>query len=87
MEKKDFKPVITEKPKVRRHIVYAALCKGCRICIEVCPQKAIGIHPTIRGVYNNQIAQCDIEKCTACGICQQRCPDCAIKVENLALNK
>ncbi|MBN1617785.1 4Fe-4S binding protein [Candidatus Dojkabacteria bacterium] len=77
---KDFKPETTEN-EIQSHTVFAGLCKGCRICQEVCPQKCIGINPTVRGVYNNKIVQCDISKCTACQICQRRCPEGAIRVE------
>ncbi len=83
---KDFKPVTTENAQ-RKHTVFAGLCKGCRICQEVCPQKCIGLDPKVRGVYNNMIVKCDIDKCTSCGICQLKCPDTAIKVEKKNLVK
>ncbi|MEA3357389.1 MAG: 4Fe-4S binding protein, partial [Patescibacteria group bacterium] len=59
---KDFKPVTTENSKVK-HTVFSKLCKGCRICQEVCPLKAIGIDPKVRGVYKNKIVKCDVDKC------------------------
>ncbi|MDD3661558.1 MAG: 4Fe-4S binding protein [Candidatus Dojkabacteria bacterium] len=77
---KEFKPVITENDNVR-HIVFAKLCKGCRLCQQVCPQKCLKLDETNRGVYNNQIVKCDVETCIACGLCEQICPDRAIKVE------
>lgn len=58
-------------------------CKGCGLCIEVCPVKIIefdeklntkGYHPaTVKG--NN------MEKCIACASCARICPDVVIKVE------
>lgn len=49
--------------------------------MEVCPQKCISLDTKKRGVYNTPTVKVDIKKCTACGLCQQRCPECAIKVE------
>lgn len=43
--------------------------------------KCIHLDPKVRGVYNNKIVKVDIDKCTACGLCQQKCPDNAIRVE------
>ena len=77
---KDFKPVVTQNDKIK-HTVFAGLCKGCRICQQVCPVKCIGIDDDNRGIYNNKTVKCDVDKCTACGLCETNCPDRAIKVE------
>ena len=57
-------------------------CKGCGLCVEVCPKKIIamdkerlnakGYHPAI--VVN-------MEECIGCGMCGMICPDAAITVE------
>ncbi len=59
-----------------------ALCKGCGLCVSVCPKKIIalqedklnakGCHPA--GVEN-------MEACIACAFCATMCPDCVITVE------
>ena len=85
-KKMDFKPETTENSKIK-HTVFAGLCKGCRICQEVCPFGALGIDPKIRGVYNNKIVKVDPEKCTACQICERRCPDSAIRVKKKEASK
>jgi len=46
-----------------------AICTGCGICVEVCPQAAIEV---------NTIAEVDAERCTGCGICVQHCPNQAL---------
>lgn len=78
--KKDFKPIRTENENVS-HTVFAGLCKGCRICQQVCPVKCIHIDDDNRGVYNNKIVKVDIDRCIACGKCELHCPDRAVKVE------
>ena len=85
-DKRNFTPVTTENSKVK-HTVFADLCKGCRICQEVCPAKCIKLDPKFRGVHNNKIVKCDVDKCIACGICEMRCPDRAIRVTKKTTKK
>lgn len=57
-------------------------CKGCKLCVSVCPRKIVlmdtekfnlkGFHPaTVK----------DIDKCMGCAFCATICPDCVIEVE------
>lgn len=58
------------------------LCKGCELCVSVCPVKIIlmdrdrvnknGYHPaTVH----------EMDKCTGCRACAMMCPDVVIEVE------
>jgi len=55
-------------------------CKGCQLCMPVCPKKIIVVSekPNSWGYYPAQIT--DEEACIACGSCYQVCPDCAITI-------
>ncbi len=57
-------------------------CKGCGLCVEVCPKKILELAKDIlnsKGYHPARItAQ---EKCIACAMCATMCPDCVIKVE------
>ena len=56
-------------------------CKGCTLCIEFCPKKAIIISDdlNLKGYY---VAAFDYSKeCTGCATCAIICPDVAIEVE------
>lgn len=56
-------------------------CKGCMLCIDVCPQKVL---EASKGVNKRgqQYAVVKLpEKCTGCGLCYIMCPDCGIKIE------
>lgn len=55
-------------------------CKGCGICIEKCPVKALKFGDTL-GVFATPTPEIDLEKCIACGNCSRFCPDSAILVE------
>ena len=59
--------------------VNAGRCKGCFLCVNVCPTEAL----TPSGELNakgNETVEADQEKCIACGACYKVCPDCAIEV-------
>jgi 2-oxoglutarate ferredoxin oxidoreductase subunit delta len=55
-------------------------CKGCELCVRVCPQKIISMSKeiTVRGYYYAQVH--DPSRCIGCRICALMCPDVAIEV-------
>jgi len=77
---KDFNPK-EQKDNQKKITVFKGLCKGCGVCIEKCPQKAIFFSKKDVGVYSTPTVEIDLEKCNLCGICESVCPDCALKVE------
>ena len=56
-------------------------CKGCALCIEFCPKKAIFISNdlNLKGYY--VAAFDDGKECTGCATCAIICTDVAIEVE------
>lgn len=57
-------------------------CKGCGLCVSVCPKKIIELDKNSRNKKGYFTAQCtDESKCIGCAMCGMICPDCAIKVE------
>jgi 2-oxoglutarate ferredoxin oxidoreductase subunit delta len=63
---RDKKPVVIT--------IYDDLCKGCIICVDVCPHDTL----EMRGLY---AAVRKLDTCTKCMICELRCPDFAITVD------
>ncbi|HZK18472.1 MAG TPA: ferredoxin family protein [Clostridia bacterium] len=59
-------------------------CKGCGLCIAVCPRKIIvtAEHMNAMGFYPATVK--DMDKCTGCALCARMCPDMVIKVEKEA---
>ena len=51
------------------NIIDSMLCKGCDICISVCPKDVYVPYPA------NQ------EACVKCGLCEISCPDQALYVD------
>jgi 2-oxoglutarate ferredoxin oxidoreductase subunit delta len=55
-------------------------CKGCKLCVEACPQDVIALDMerlTPKGYHPAKLAK---DGCTGCGICAIVCPDAAIQV-------
>ncbi|MBQ2870155.1 ferredoxin family protein [bacterium] len=61
-----------------RVVIDSEKCKGCLLCVEVCPRNVLkksetynskGIYPVYAENKNN---------CIGCALCAKRCPDMAI---------
>ncbi len=57
-----------------RVIIEADQCKGCRLCVETCPNHCLVIGSEIN-VLGYQYAKFDNPNCTACGLCFYMCPE------------
>lgn len=60
------------------------LCKGCGLCISVCPVKILAQDPlklNKRGYHPAGVVE--PEKCIACISCALICPDLVISVEKI----
>ncbi|MCB2189518.1 MAG: ferredoxin family protein [Deltaproteobacteria bacterium] len=58
-------------------------CKGCQLCIAVCPKKQIKVSGDLnaKGYYPAEFCEGeDQEGCTGCSLCALVCPDVAIEV-------
>ncbi len=60
-------------------IVDSLRCKGCYLCIDICPKKAIQReeHVNEKGYFPIRV---DEEKCVACGSCYRICPDYVFEI-------
>ena len=57
-------------------------CKGCGLCVEVCPKKIIELDMTVLNAKGyHPAAVKDMDSCIGCAMCAVMCPDCAITVE------
>jgi len=58
-------------------------CKGCQLCISVCPKKRIAVCQGLneKGYYPAEYSEGQgKEACTGCALCALVCPDVAIEV-------
>ncbi len=61
-------------------VIEPVYCKGCGLCINVCPNGLIAIGDDINDKGYKFAVQTDASKCTACRLCAIMCPDSAITV-------
>ncbi len=72
---------MVNKIKVSKINVNEIFCKGCGICIEMCPKDVLSPSKKLskRGVYYPIVV--DLESCSGCRLCEIYCCDFAIAVE------
>ena len=64
-----------------RFEITEAWCKGCDICVKMCPERCLRLNAEL-------IAELtDAQACTGCRICEWLCPDFAIRVRRVAVAK
>jgi 2-oxoglutarate ferredoxin oxidoreductase subunit delta len=63
------------KPKLKQHHINRDWCKGCGICVELCPKKVLALDE------QDKVTVVRPQDCICCRLCELRCPDFAIEVE------
>ncbi len=61
--------------------IRADRCKGCELCVSVCPKNILALEPTKvnkKGYHNVYVT--DPDGCIACASCALMCPDGIIDV-------
>ena len=66
-----------KEPKLEINI---EACKGCLLCIDICPQKVLAVSDKVNKRGLRYVVLTDPEKCAKCGLCALVCPDCAIEI-------
>jgi 2-oxoglutarate ferredoxin oxidoreductase subunit delta len=61
--------------------VSTTFCKGCGLCVDICPQTIMELDLEVITPKGYHPAHCiDDDKCTACLSCAMMCPDVAITI-------
>ena len=55
-------------------------CKGCELCVHVCPPEVVSLDMDRLTAKGYHPAQLQAEGCTGCALCAVICPDAAITV-------
>jgi 2-oxoglutarate ferredoxin oxidoreductase subunit delta len=61
-------------------IIDNKLCKGCSLCVSVCPVHIISLCGELNSEGYQPAHIEEMEKCTACLSCALICPDTAIEI-------
>jgi 2-oxoglutarate ferredoxin oxidoreductase subunit delta len=69
-----------KKKTAREILIDDQYCKGCYLCISVCPKKIFtrGDKRSRAGYAMPRVT--DLEGCIACRLCEMTCPDLALTV-------
>jgi 2-oxoglutarate ferredoxin oxidoreductase subunit delta len=59
-------------------------CKGCGLCVEVCPRKILALSATFNKAGHHPAALQDPDRCIYCLACARLCPDVAITISKEA---
>ncbi len=66
-----------------RYCIEENLCKGCALCVSVCPKKVLEISKKINAKGYFPACQARPEDCVTCAICCTMCPDAAITIKEI----
>jgi 2-oxoglutarate ferredoxin oxidoreductase subunit delta len=58
-------------------------CKGCGLCVAVCPKKVLEISDKVNTKGYFPVYQARAEDCIHCSTCCIMCPDVAITIEKM----
>lgn len=64
-----------------QHIIDGERCKGCGLCITVCPKKVLELSDKVNVKGYFPVLQARPEDCIFCSTCCIMCPDVAITIE------
>lgn len=71
-------------PGARAHVqsitINEAWCKGCYICVSVCPRDVLAIDQSAWTGSFHPVVVAHVERCSLCRNCEYLCPDLAIEV-------
>lgn len=64
-----------------RIVVDSKYCKGCGLCVSVCPKKILELDASVISEKGYHPVRCiDESQCVGCTSCMTMCPDIAIQV-------
>ena len=67
-----------------KHSIDVERCKGCGLCVSVCPKNVLDISDKINSMGYFPAYQARPEDCVRCAICCIMCPDVAISITEVA---
>ncbi len=67
-------------PKSNSITLVPVYCKGCGLCVDICPTGALQLVDNIESKFGVTINADAENYCIGCKMCEQRCPDFAIFV-------
>lgn len=66
------------------YLIETDLCKGCGLCVVVCPKNVLEISGQVNAKGYFAAYQARPEDCIKCALCCSMCPDVAITITECA---
>jgi 2-oxoglutarate ferredoxin oxidoreductase subunit delta len=66
-----------------QHLIDNDKCKGCGLCVTVCPKNVLEISEKINSKGYFPAYQAHAEDCIHCALCATMCPDVAITINEI----
>jgi 2-oxoglutarate ferredoxin oxidoreductase subunit delta len=66
-----------------KHLIDKDRCKGCGLCVVVCPKNVLEISDKLNAKGYFPVHQARPEDCIHCAICCTMCPDVAITISEI----
>lgn len=63
------------RQKLKAIVINRDWCKGCGICVHLCPKKVLELDAKDKAVAVRPV------DCICCRMCELRCPDLAIEIQ------
>jgi 2-oxoglutarate ferredoxin oxidoreductase subunit delta len=74
-------PVERGEPAFRPVVVSDERCKGCGLCVDVCPPHALELDERFVNALGHHVARLvDPDACTSCAKCARVCPDAVLTI-------
>ena len=74
-------PLVAPVSPFRPLDIAADRCKGCGLCVDVCPKRVLALDPVVVNPLGyHPVRLIDDAACTSCALCARICPDAIFTV-------
>jgi len=73
--------IASSQPAFRPVVVTDERCKGCGLCVDVCPPHVLALDERFVNAMGHHVVRLvDADACTSCARCARVCPDAVLTI-------